>query len=207
MHIYRIRAWQGATLLLSTIALMADIQVIHFSSVKWIHHRSRFRHKYNGSLGWTRTYYGWRDVMDCPGSSGGYKSRICGRPGYSQNTFFVTAKRGWLSGAGATWATTDGGQAWQILQPGRIFAITFSGNAGWMALGDDRTVRNLRTEDLGRRWTTCGKQWEKSRIAPYIGDPSSTTKTAGSQLQSMTGFSGRLPEGLRGRWMAGARGM
>ena len=167
MHIYRIRAWQGATLLLSTIALMADIQVIHFSSVRvdlpptghvsvintmeaWV----GLEHTTDGGMSWT---------AQVPAAA--TSREFVAAPGYSQNTFFVTAKRGWLSGAGATWATTDGGQAWQILQPGRIFAITFSGNAGWMALGDDRTVRNLRTEDLGRRWTTCGKQWEKFNIA------------------------------------------
>jgi hypothetical protein len=87
-------------------------------------------------------------------------------PGYAP-TYFATASRGWLSGAGAVWATSDKGITWSRLFPGGIFTVVFSnGGTGWMAVGDQFMVRNYVTRNLGQTWSQCGDQWVREQVAP-----------------------------------------
>jgi photosystem II stability/assembly factor-like uncharacterized protein len=83
------------------------------------------------------------------------------------NTFFVTAKRGWLTGTRSVWMTDDGGLTWRSQVPGHIHTMAFVGDSGWLAAGDGHSVQNYRTEDLGQTWNQCGSSWELSRVAPW----------------------------------------
>jgi len=85
-------------------------------------------------------------------------------------THFVTASRGWLTGTDAVWSTADKGITWSRLFAGQIRALGFDRRrtgAGWMAVGDDHTVRNYVTRDLGQTWSRCGSEWQTGTVAPF----------------------------------------
>jgi len=70
---------------------------------------------------------------------------------------FITDWRGWLSWS-SVWQTEDGGGSWSWLFAGHVHAMAFApGSAGWMAVGDGRSVRYFHTSDLGTAWHQCGE--------------------------------------------------
>ena len=109
----------------------------------------------DGGISWTER---------CPPTD--LADKFLDTPPYGQTTYFVTAAIGWLTGIDAVWATTDTGRTWEPKFRGHFHAITFAGEHGWMAVGDDRAVANYVSPDLGRTWTRCGSSWSLLEVAP-----------------------------------------
>jgi len=78
---------------------------------------------------------------------------------------FVTSRRGWLNGTRYIWQTNDGGSTWSPLFAGHFHMIGFSGNSGYMAVGDDESARNYITRNGGETWSACGS-WQLRQVAP-----------------------------------------
>ena len=74
-------------------------------------------------------------------------------PSYAEPTYFLTARRGWLTGVDSVWMTDDGGLTWRRQVPGHIHTMTFEKGAGWMAAGNGQSVQNYVTADRGQNWT------------------------------------------------------
>jgi photosystem II stability/assembly factor-like uncharacterized protein len=111
----------------------------------------------DGGLSW---------VARCPPAMSGADFDL-GAPCGVANTFFVTANRGWLTGTRSVWMTDDGGLTWRSQVPGRVYAMAFVGNRGWLAAGGAQSVQNYRTEDLGQTWNQCGSLWDLSQVGPW----------------------------------------
>lgn len=88
-------------------------------------------------------------------------------PSGAEPTFFLTARRGWLSGRTSIWMTDDGGETWRSQMAGHFHVITFFKGHGWLGAGDERLVRNYVTSDDGNTWAECGAPWRLSEVAPF----------------------------------------
>jgi photosystem II stability/assembly factor-like uncharacterized protein len=110
----------------------------------------------NGGASWIERKppaNGARDFLDIPAAA--------------QPAYFKNDRLGWLSGVDSVWNTTDGGLTWSRMLDGHLHAVSFGDkHAGWMGVGDGRSVRNYVTRDSGYTWSECGEEWQLTTVAP-----------------------------------------